>query len=143
MTKIYIITEGEYSDYRICAVYSKKEQAEEFAKVERGTVEEYELDKPIEDFYYVEVFMHKNGNTRNKPKVEFGGHDDIDFGWFGTTDVIRCSVTCKKGLTDEENIKRAVKIVNERRVQIIEKGIWGDNEKVRELFQIKNGSKDS
>lgn len=47
--KIYIVTEGEYSDYHICAVFTTREKAEEFVQC-NGTdyeIEERNLDEPI------------------------------------------------------------------------------------------------
>lgn len=40
--RVYIITEGTYSDYHICAVCLDKEKAEILAKKVCGEVEEYE-----------------------------------------------------------------------------------------------------
>lgn len=47
--KIYIVTSGNYSDYRIDAVFSKKENAEEYVQNNGSDyrIEDYELDKPI------------------------------------------------------------------------------------------------
>ena len=45
MSKIYVVTAGEYSDYGICAVFSMREQAEKYCACGHGEyVEEYELD---------------------------------------------------------------------------------------------------
>lgn len=47
--KIYIVTEGEYSDYHICAVFSTREKAEEYVQ-SKGTdykIEEHDLDEEI------------------------------------------------------------------------------------------------
>lgn len=40
--KIYVATDGEYSDYHIEAVFLSKKEAELYAAVHRGQVEEYE-----------------------------------------------------------------------------------------------------
>ena len=47
--KIYIVTSGEYSDYRIDAVFSKKEKAEEYVQNNGSDyrIEDYKLDEPI------------------------------------------------------------------------------------------------
>lgn len=45
MSKIYVVTAGEYSDYGICAVFSTREQAEKYCACGHGEyVEEYDLD---------------------------------------------------------------------------------------------------
>lgn len=54
--KVYIITEGDYSDYHICAVTLEKKQAEQLKKYfasdySEPRIEEYETDfyKPLSD----------------------------------------------------------------------------------------------
>ena len=45
MTTIYVLTEGDYSDYHIVALYSTRELAEEAQKLcPYSHIEEYELD---------------------------------------------------------------------------------------------------
>lgn len=45
MSKIYVATAGEYSGYHVCAVFSTREQAEEYCACGNGEyVEEYDLD---------------------------------------------------------------------------------------------------
>mgnify|MGYP007012632358 CR=1 FL=1 len=47
--KIYIVTEGEYSDYHICAVFATREKAEEYVQ-SKGTdykIKEHDLDEEI------------------------------------------------------------------------------------------------
>lgn len=45
MTTVYVLTEGEYSDYHIVALFSSREKAEEArALCPDSEVEEYELD---------------------------------------------------------------------------------------------------
>lgn len=53
--KIYIVTSGEYSEYHICGVFTKKKLAKEYAKIngfssQNYTIEEYEADKHQTDF---------------------------------------------------------------------------------------------
>ena len=43
--KVYVVTEGEYSDYHIEAVSLDKEWAEAYAKRRGGNVEEYTLEE--------------------------------------------------------------------------------------------------
>ncbi|MDD3238259.1 MAG: hypothetical protein PHV37_09210 [Candidatus Gastranaerophilales bacterium] len=49
MSKVYIVTEGDYSDYHIEKVFSKKEDAELYVQLNKSDyysmeVEEYEID---------------------------------------------------------------------------------------------------
>lgn len=89
MTKIYIVTDGEYSSYHIVAVYdeSHKETAEAHAKVIDGELEEWELNAPI---------AISNGRA---PYVVTYRHEDNDYhamgfpdGWSDNIDKIRDGV---------------------------------------------------
>lgn len=60
MTKIYVVTKGEYSDYSIVGVYSNREKAEEvverkpggeWAGIDTFEIEEYDLDAPVTERY--------------------------------------------------------------------------------------------
>ncbi len=54
MSKVYIVTSGDYSDYHICAASLDKKRAEILAekytdRYDEATVEEYELDEFFEE----------------------------------------------------------------------------------------------
>jgi hypothetical protein len=51
MDKIWIVTDGDYSDYHIVGVFSTEERANEFVEVESGVVEEYMIDELCEAVY--------------------------------------------------------------------------------------------
>ena len=50
MSKVYIVTSGEYSEYYIDAVFSTRKKAEEFVDYNGPSfeIEEYEMDVPFE-----------------------------------------------------------------------------------------------
>jgi hypothetical protein len=60
MKKVYIVTAGQYSDYGICEVFSKKELAEEYIKrnervgyfdeYDNAQVEEYPIDNNLPNY---------------------------------------------------------------------------------------------
>jgi hypothetical protein len=135
MAKVYIVSEGEYSDYHINGVYSTKEKAE-FAHKLFGIgedwdgkpveIEEWELDAlpnhPPGMFWY-EVRMNENGNVE---KVHTADATDANEKW---TDEWRPygdkrSVLFSQWAKDETH---AIKIANEKRVQLIASGEWTTN----------------
>lgn len=71
--KVYVITQGDYSDYHICAVTLDEQEAKRLAKVysdthDPGVVEEYDTDAPETKTgldgrvpYY--VWFYKDGRT--------------------------------------------------------------------------------
>jgi hypothetical protein len=46
--KIYLVTQGEYSDYQILGAFSTEEKAQQFA-AGHGTIEPFEVDDPEND----------------------------------------------------------------------------------------------
>lgn len=132
MAKIYVVTSGEYSDYKIEVIYSTREMAEEYAnkhnKLKKygsaDEVTEFELDTPIEKHEFIYIIMDKQGNTYSierefNRKEGFGSANETVFSWTVQT-------------TDE---KRAIKVVNEKRIQILAAGIWGDYKAIEALFR--------
>lgn len=80
--KIYIVTEGEYSDYHICAVYSTREKAEEYVQC-KGTdykIEEHDLDEEIkrEVKLWCVVFDLDNGEVIETRSSDFLTEDLTD-----------------------------------------------------------------
>lgn len=83
MSKVYIVTQGAYSDYGIDSVFSNKEQAEKRALLiadqydEDAYVEEYELDEIViqgDVYKYYEVIVDNKDSyvysTYGKQKPE-------------------------------------------------------------------------
>ncbi len=137
MKTIYIVTAGDYSDYRVNAIFSTKKNAEKYIEAfnwarrskhsSKARIEEWSLDDfPIHKSIQVWVgkdgsidprFILKQINSHNSPGLgRFIKHGDR-FSWYVETD-------------DEQ---RAIKVASEKWSQIIALGIWGDEEKVREL----------
>jgi len=142
MKKVYIVTIGEYSDYKILAVFSTKEQAEEYIKLfierefwsDRGMIEEYLIDQ-WEDFanikkdktgYY--VIMTKEGKTVDifQPHVydnieDFKDHINKKY-YFQEMGSYKGSLHISVLAKSEQH---AIKIANEKRVQLIANNLWG------------------
>ena len=49
MSEIYIVTDGEYSSYEIVAVFSKRQDAENYCVAKGGEVETYQVDEKVLD----------------------------------------------------------------------------------------------
>jgi|WetSurMetagenome_2_1015567.scaffolds.fasta_scaffold15523_12 hypothetical protein len=54
MTKVYVVTEGSYSDYHIVAVFRDRKEAETFVGSNVDEIEEYELyeKQPVRQVVY-------------------------------------------------------------------------------------------
>ena len=132
MQKIYIVTQGEYSDYRICGVFDDKDLAGKFITsfnspsyhdvmmIEEWNLNPYapELKEGHKPFF---VRMKKNGDTieielRDAPYGFDGGATTEKFDMLKNIQVY-CFAKDKQ---------HAVKITNERRVQLIALNKWPD-----------------
>ena len=130
MTKVYLLTQGSYSDYHIVAAYSTKERADAgLAKYTRDSseytmakLEEYELDSyiPITDYWISAILkdgtvsgakrdvLYPSDTPRRKAGANFY-QSGVEF--YIPTD-------------DKE---RAIKIALEKWTQIQAQNMWGNN----------------
>jgi hypothetical protein len=133
MKKIYVVTSGSYSDYRIEAVFSTEEKAEDFIKHvevdELNGIEEYDLNPKtaslVKNGYFMwDVCILKDGTVERVNKTEscfkektiilhrnrFNSFNDY------------VTLTFLQVFTWAKTEKHAVKIANEKRIQFIERG---------------------
>ena len=134
MTKIYLVSDGDYSDYSVCGVFSTEEKANQFIKhFKMGEIEEYELD-PIPDNVYKEnkklffVRMQRNGKVDNIYKIEPHYFQPPEFR--KNTFEPESELFIYVWANDQ---KHAIKIVNEKRTQLIANNLWGKNIKNEEI----------
>jgi hypothetical protein len=143
--KIYICTDGDYSDYHIEAVFSTREKAEEWLLSRtvklidpyaedwggpviptsvRGQIEEYDLDAPIpETVVFDDVQMNYDGTVSSVSSHFYNPsswmpNDHIN-GTYGYA-----IFHVKRVNRDLPEKERAIKIANERRTRLIAEGIW-------------------
>jgi hypothetical protein len=120
---IYVVTEGQYSDYRIVGVYSTREKAEAIREqLGSGRIEPYPLDdEPVDSAWRVEIsrdgrFAVADRYLGDDPAL--GGISRGYYAWF------------KVRANDEQ---QAIKAANERRAFLIASGIWTTGELDTEL----------
>ena len=125
--KVYVVTSGSYSDYRIEEIFEKKEDAEALANIlnDGNEVDEWEVNKrrvaPLWS-----IWMKRNGDLDDdycSPCANCGDRENI----FCYDDSIQFGVSA-------DSLERAIKVANERRAIILNRNLWGDNEKIEELF---------
>jgi hypothetical protein len=123
--KIYIITDGWYSDYGITAVFDDKEKAEIFKQIfGSDNIEEWEVNPIIynisEGNYLFKVEMDRNGNVANIYKGETRHFQDDP-----TTEAVftygNKQILMNVVAKDETH---ATKIVNENRTRMIAENKW-------------------
>ena len=141
--KIYVVNAGTYSDYRIVALFSTRDRAEEFMSTvpvgshddDFNDIEEYDLDpntaELIKHGYSLwSVEMLADGTAELVKRIDAGVNSIARVGH----EIHRRTLIPyyrNKGLQDclssvvlAKTEKQAVKIVNERRVQMIASGDW-------------------
>ena len=128
MSKVYIVTSGDYSDYSIDACFSTEVLAQKYMSnrakgnpYDKGRLEEWDMDGPTEWRFTCTVYMKENGDS-------WGGdvnweHIPVPFVELYRFPGVVPSIAMKcKVLTN--NPRRAVKVANEKRAQIITQGLW-------------------
>jgi hypothetical protein len=146
MKMIYAVSEGSYSDYRVSAIFSTKEKAQEFIDTMKkqsdseyddyNDIEEYQLDPPVADllgrgYSVYRVLMLKNGNVERVERTDNGSYDISSAGQSRIWERTKASAYHGKNVEDALDMKvwardekAAVKIVNEKRAQMIAMGEW-------------------
>ena len=138
MKTVYAVNSGTYSDYRIDAVFSSRKLAEEFMAFVKSDdyndIEEFQIDIPTTNMlkrgYSIwRVHMLVNGDTERIDRTETDKYDignanshniwkrteALAFKGKGIPDILTSNVWAKTQ-------KQAVKIVNEKRIQMIASG---------------------
>ena len=126
MSKVFIVTSGEYSDYGIDRVFSTEEKAKEWVDVITSmydgnyNIEQYELDAPIperKEYLFFEAYIENN--TIIKSDFEFYFADEpSEIKFFrqinGSYDIVGIgTVQLRQGESIESAKERAVKIVQD------------------------------
>ena len=148
MTKIFVVTAGDYSDYHIVGAFSTRKIAEEYRyKLGADWVEEYEIDEITNSLYsggYTRYYVSFNGDTtiveEHKSTYE---NDHLDMKYV-VTNRSRGAGNMNVYLFARDE-QHAVKIASEVRSQIIASGVieqfFTDNPK-QPLFESYFGYTD-
>lgn len=135
MTKIYIVTSGSYSDYCIDAVFSTEEMAEKYKQnFNCDVVEEHDLNPCAVAFHMTTVSMRIDGNTLNTYCMSM--HKNVSgFVHYRSSGYPYTQKDMLVWTANTKDKKRAIKVVNEKRVMILANECWGDTEKTKMLFE--------
>ena len=117
-TKVYLVTEGEYSDYHICGAFSSEALAQEFMddmkkdeKWSEYQIEPYELDIPANVAFPYYVWMNRNGEVFHDARRA----DDGPGVYENSTDtaIVGKGKTLEHARRNAEEIRRALKALND------------------------------
>ena len=134
MATSYIVVTGEYSDYHVCGVYSTRPKADYAATLYNGEVIEYEID---------ELPDHPKGLLGYRVEMKKDGAADVQRCGIGPMEIYLAGsflndysrkddgqlVIVKEFVISvwAKDEQHAVKIVNEKRAQIIAANEWPDD----------------
>ena len=128
MDKVWAVEEGEYSDYHIIGVFSTKENAQIVADLFSGSVVEWPVDPGITELRAglkrFRVFMYRDGSA----EVESLQRTSYAFKVTGESEQNQVIRSMRQSwivpIIWAKDEKHAVKIANERRIQLIANGKW-------------------
>lgn len=139
MDKIYLVTDGDYSDYRVVAAFTSMEKAEEFKTVAKigDCIEEFPLNPPSVDYlakgYKIwRIVMLRDGEVETA-KVEDTTYYAIGWTYEPLRVWRRSQALAWKGTSIKDCLqvfvwakteKQAIKVANEKRTQFIAAGNW-------------------
>lgn len=141
MASVFLVTSGEYSDYRVECAFSTKELADAQVVLWNGEhladhyrVEECELDDEIHSPEWVtSAYLRRNGDEYSFPSSRHA-HPDMK--------EVNCVYCCGEYMVSQiagQDHERARKVANERRAAIIAADAWGDDAKANAiLFGVKS-----
>jgi len=135
MRKVYAVSAGAYSDYRVVAIFTTEELAKDFMTTVTDTtyndIEEYALNPKSADLvrrgYSVWAVLMTQDGTVVRTHNGVNSYDVTDsegfYWWRGPRGepVLRSVAWAKTE-------KQAIKIANDRRTQLIASGRWGEPE---------------
>jgi len=123
---MYVLTDGSYSDYHIVGVFSSKKKALQLKKEAKlGSdcgVEVFRVDEfdNVPNLSLFSICMNKNGDTQEASKISKDNLYGLSAALTGIPDILRKKKLCMFVFAKDE--EHAVKIVNEKRIQLIANG---------------------
>lgn len=130
---IYIVTNGEYSDYKICGVFDDPQLAKEFQEAGGyGNIEEHTLNPYVfqlrKGWNIWKVEMLKNGDVVTcKMDNTYLDWKLPNFFFYKSGLSIPTPEGFFRGIMLARSEAHAIKIVNEKRTQFIAEDRWGLN----------------
>ena len=126
MSKVYIVTSGEYSDYGIDRVFSTKEKAKKWIDIITSmyggnyNIEQYELDAPIperKEYLFFEAYIENDVVVKSNFEFYFAD-EPSEIKFFrqinGSYDIVGIgTIKLRQGESIESAKERAVKIVQD------------------------------
>lgn len=132
---VWVVEEGEYSDYHVVGVFTSEANANRIASLTGGDVAEWPLDPNIAELnqglQIYSVQMHKDGSVDHSKKQEIDSYGMATTGVVNIWERSKAPAFQGKGVDDvlvarvwAKDEQHAIKIANEYRAQFIASGKW-------------------
>jgi hypothetical protein len=123
---LYMVTRGEYSDYCVLGVFSNKERAEQYKKAVAADneIEEIELDPEDDKIHYPDGYQAWEIEMDNEGNVISNDNVDIRSAYNNNSPYHSRKMNCYIFTAVGATLEHAIKIVNERRAQMIANNEW-------------------
>ena len=133
--KVYLVTQGRYSDYHVEAVFSTKEKAQAWidSSREQGCeIEEWDIDSPIERGWVTSIVMMRDGVLWGHSESALPIWSKLPpppykLYWYASVGcyLLRNAVyTSREDAPIADHHARAVKVTNELRARLIATDEW-------------------
>ena len=131
MDTIWLVSQGEYSDYRIVGAFSTEARAQKFAdhvnaddQYANAGVEEMPIDVPDAQWYCTSIIMDDKGRLADAPRTYFSVYPSVStHAWWvnsrGLGDTVLLLVQ-----VPTQDTQRAIKRANEIRSQVLATMGW-------------------
>lgn len=129
----YMVTCGKYSDYRLKGAFSTEEKAEVYGEKLRSygedsvRIDQWQLDESENDWVAITVYMLPNGEVQSSMCLMNSPIGFREYHYFHKGETLCWTV-------QTNNLERAIKVVNEKRTQILANNEWGNEEATRLRF---------
>ena len=137
--KVYIVTAdivpADIHSYSIVTVFSTKEEAEKFIQKApmcyNYKIEEYGVDYPYEKLFRILVTMDKDGRVVACERILYNDkrYGDGFQGFYPWG----CKDGCITWVVKTNDPQKAIEVVNEKRIIILDHNIWGNDLAIWEL----------
>lgn len=147
MSKIYVVTEGEYSDYHIEACFSTKKKAQEYIKNSKKVngsyyypdIEEYELDSNsdiVDVIYLTFTFTSPLSKKTHEEKIETRIDQEVRsqvYNYCNKIDLYGCDLEILR-ITEVANPNKTI----EEEIARLTKVAYDTAKKINYLYKVEN-----
>lgn len=124
MSKVYIVTDGEYSDFHIVAGFSEDNEKDAIELSDRlgsGPPMEMELNPSLSEFEFIDLRMRRDGSIESLVHLTSDGQLT---GMRRFIEDVNSVTPMMNYVTEGADEQRAIKAANDARTRLIANNLW-------------------